>query len=86
MRRYLLIALPFIVSLGLTTAAAQAVVVDMNAVGQGASSVPYDSSDQSGYFGVALVPGTRSGSSTTSGSLGWPGSRTSRAASVSTRD
>ncbi|MBV9943471.1 MAG: hypothetical protein JO262_15205, partial [Solirubrobacterales bacterium] len=35
---------------------AQAVVIDMNALGQ--PSVTYSSSDQSGYYGVALAPGT----------------------------
>lgn len=43
-------------SLFVATSGAQAVVVDMNAIGQ--SSVPYSSADQSGYYGVALVPGT----------------------------
>lgn len=38
-----------------TASAAQAVVVDMNASGQ--SAVPYNSADQSGYYGVAMVPG-----------------------------
>jgi len=57
MRRSLLIALPFVVLLVVATGSAQAVVVDMNAVGR--SSVAYNPSDQSGYFGVALVPGTR---------------------------
>jgi hypothetical protein len=45
----------------------------MNAVGHGASSVPYNAADQSGYFGVALVPGTRSGSSTTLSGLAQAG-------------
>ncbi len=44
-------------SLALGVPAAQAVVVDMSATGQ--TTVPYNASDQSGYFGVALVPGTR---------------------------
>ncbi len=56
MRRFLILVLPLVVSLGLTTAAAQAVVVDMNALGS--TSVAFNSSDQSGYYGVAMVPGT----------------------------
>src|SRR5581483_3895961 len=55
MRRFLIVALTFIAS-ALVAPAAQAVVVDMNALGH--ASVSFNSSDQSGYFGVALVPGT----------------------------
>jgi hypothetical protein len=54
MRRYLVV-MTFAVALFLATGSAQAVVVDMNAVGQ--TSVAYNSSDQSGYFGAALMPG-----------------------------
>lgn len=62
MRRLALLASTVIVSLGAITASAQAVVVDMNALGQ--TSVAYNQSDQSGYYGVALVPGSRSALST----------------------
>src|SRR5947209_3793472 len=48
-------ALTLALSLAVTSAA-QAVVVDMNALGQ--ASVAYNASDQSGYYGVDLVPGT----------------------------
>lgn len=48
-------ALSFALSLTVTSAA-QAVVVDMNALGQ--PSVAYSASDQSGYYGVDVVPGT----------------------------
>jgi hypothetical protein len=40
----------------LATSGAQAIVVDMNALGH--STVPFSSSDQSGYYGVALAPRT----------------------------
>ena len=56
MRRYLLLVLPMLASLALCTGSAQAVVVDMSAVGQGVPSVPFTSADQSGYYGVALTP------------------------------
>jgi hypothetical protein len=56
MRRTLLIALTTGVSLLGVTGAAQAIVVDMNALGQ--ATVPFNSSSQSGYAGVSLVPGT----------------------------
>ena len=64
MRRYLLSALPLIVSLALS-ASAQAVVVDMHAIGQsyvktdgkGSPYVQYPT-DQASYVGVALAPGT----------------------------
>jgi PKD domain len=56
MRRYLLFGLTLAVSLLAGSSGAQAVVVDMNAIGQ--TSVSYNSSDQSGYVGVALVPGS----------------------------
>ncbi len=36
--------------------AAQAIVVDMNASGH--NRVPFNPSDQSGYYGVSLVPGS----------------------------
>ena len=55
MRRYLLIALPFVVSLVMATSEARAVVVDPSASG---TTVSYPT-DQSNYVGVALVPGTR---------------------------
>jgi hypothetical protein len=50
-------AVTCVLSLIVATGGAQAVVVDMNAVGK--TSVRYNPSDQSGYAGVALVPGTR---------------------------
>jgi len=56
MRRIPLSAVAVLVSLFALTSGAQAVVVDMNATGQ--TSVAYNASDQSGYYGVALVPGT----------------------------
>jgi hypothetical protein len=49
------LALAAAVSLAVTTSAAQAVVLDMNALGQ--STVTYNPADQSGYYGVSLVPG-----------------------------
>jgi hypothetical protein len=55
MRRFVLIALTVVVSL-VVASGAQAVVVDMNALGQ--TSVPYNPSDQSGYYGVALATGS----------------------------
>jgi PKD domain len=65
MRRYLLSALPLLASLALS-ASAQAVVVDMHAIGQsyvktdghGSPYVQYPA-DQANYMGVALAPGTR---------------------------
>jgi hypothetical protein len=63
MRRYLLIALTATASLFVATSEPQAVVVDMNHTG---TSIAYNSSDQSGYVGVALVPGTRSNLATAS--------------------
>lgn len=56
MRRYLLGALVLAVTAVCAAPAAQAVVVDMNDLGH--ASVPYNSADQSGYFGVAMAPGT----------------------------
>jgi hypothetical protein len=56
MRRLFLITLPLLASLAVATSGAQAVVVDMNAIGQ--TSVAYNSLDQSGYVGVSLVPGS----------------------------
>jgi hypothetical protein len=53
----LAIAATTVVSLVVAVTGAQAVVVDMNAIGS--SSVAFNSSDQSGYYGVALIPGTR---------------------------
>jgi hypothetical protein len=60
MRRYsLAVALTFVVSLVVATGSAQAVVVDMNPASQGQATVTYPT-DSSSYFGVAMVPGTRS--------------------------
>jgi hypothetical protein len=64
MRRYLLSALPLLASLALS-ASAQAVVVDMHAIGQsyvktdgnGSPYVQYPT-DKANYTGVALAPGT----------------------------
>jgi PKD domain-containing protein len=56
MRRYLLTIVTVLVSVVAAAPAAQALVVDMNATGQ--TSIAYNSSNQSGYFGVALTPGT----------------------------
>jgi hypothetical protein len=53
------LALSAAASLFVATSGAQAVVVDMTPSVIGQSSVAYNSSDQSGYYGVALVPGTR---------------------------
>ena len=44
------------ISLAVAASSAQALVVDMNALGR--TSVPYSPSDHSAYDGVALVPGT----------------------------
>jgi hypothetical protein len=73
MRRYLLLALPMLASLALGTGSAQAVIVDMNAVGQGVSSVAFNSADESGYYGAALTPGTRQGPSTAQSALALAG-------------
>ena len=59
MRRHLLTALALAISVAAAAPAAQAVVIDMNAIGQ--PSVTYNSSDQSGYYGVALMPGNVGG-------------------------
>ncbi|HWF34167.1 MAG TPA: hypothetical protein VG295_02320, partial [Solirubrobacteraceae bacterium] len=55
MRRLVIIALTVVASL-VTASGAQAVVVDMNALGQ--ATVPYNAADQSGYYGVTLASGT----------------------------
>jgi hypothetical protein len=73
MRRHLLIALPVLALLALSASPAQAVVVDMNAVGQNVTSVPYSNLSQGGYYGVALVPGTRTAPSTTTSALALSG-------------
>jgi hypothetical protein len=73
MRRYLFTALPVLAALALSTGTAQAVVLDVHAVGQsyvhtdtsGAPDVNYPT-DSANYVGVALVPGSRS-SLTTAG-------------------
>ena len=59
MHRYLLAVLLSVVALAFGAPAAQAVVVDMNAIGQ--PTVTYDASSQSGYYGVALMPGVAGG-------------------------
>jgi hypothetical protein len=59
MRRYLLTVLALLASLALTAGTAQAVVVDMSAVGSGHTSVAFNNADRGGYYGVALVPSTR---------------------------
>ncbi len=51
------IAIALAVSLLIATSGARAVVVDMNALGQ--PQVAYNPVNQSGYYGVALVPGSR---------------------------
>jgi len=66
MRRCLCFILPFFVFLALAASGAQAVVLDMHAIGQsyvqtdtnGAPYVPYPT-DQANYMGVALAPDTR---------------------------
>ena len=55
MRRYLMLILTLAVSLLVGASGAQAVVIDMGATGPTAVTYP---TDQSNYFGVALVPGT----------------------------
>jgi len=57
MRRYslLAVALTFAVSLVVATSSAQAIVVDMNAP-PGSPNVAFNPFNQSGYYGVALVP------------------------------
>lgn len=67
MRRLGLLLLSFLVTLGLAATQARATVVDMSAVGQ--TSVQFDSSDTSGYYGVALVPNTRTAPNTTTEAL-----------------
>ncbi|HEY5318716.1 MAG TPA: PKD domain-containing protein [Solirubrobacteraceae bacterium] len=59
MRRLVLTALTFMVSL-IATSAAQAVVVDVNPSVAGQTNVTYSPSNVGDYAGVALVPGTRS--------------------------
>jgi hypothetical protein len=53
----LAIAVTSVVSLFVAAGGAQAVVVNMNALGH--STVPFNSADQSGYYGVALAVGGR---------------------------
>ena len=53
----LAIAVTSMVSLFVAVTGAQGVVVDMNAIGS--PSVAFNASNQTGYYGVALVPGTR---------------------------
>ncbi len=69
MRRLLLVILPVLASFVLGAGSAQAVVVDMNAVGPGVSSVSFSSGDQSDLYGVALTPSTREAPSTTASAL-----------------
>src|SRR5436305_8260489 len=69
MRRCLLIALPFLASLTFATSAAQAVVVDMSAVGSSQTTVPFNPSARGAYYGVSLIPSTRTAPSTTSSAL-----------------
>jgi hypothetical protein len=57
MRRTLLIILTFFSASLASAGAAQAIVVDINALGQ--PSVAYNAANRSDYTGVALVPGTR---------------------------
>ncbi len=68
MRRLVLIVLSFLACLAITASSAQAVVVDMNALGQ--TSVQFNNAARSGYYGVALVPGTRTAPNTTDAALG----------------
>ena len=56
MRRHLVTAFALLATVAFAAPSAHAVVVDMNALGQ--PSVNYNSSDQTGYVGAALVPGT----------------------------
>jgi hypothetical protein len=56
MRSHLMLVLTFAVSLLVGASNAQAVVVDMGTTGPASVAYPFD---QSSYFGVALVPGTR---------------------------
>lgn len=69
MRRYLILILPVLAAFALSAGSAQAVVVDMNAAGQGVTSVSFSGGDQNNLFGVALTPGTREDPSTTTGAL-----------------
>ena len=55
----LAIALTSVASLFVATTGAQAVVIDMSPNATGQLSIPYSASDQSAYYGVALVPGKR---------------------------
>jgi hypothetical protein len=59
MRRYLLFTLPVLASFALSVGSAQAVVVDMGAAVSGRASVPFNTAARDQYFGVALIPGTR---------------------------
>jgi hypothetical protein len=69
MRRFLLVWLPLLTALTLSTGTAQAVVVDLNPAQTGQVSVPFAVADWSSYYGVALIPGARSGLSTTASYL-----------------
>ena len=62
MRRQLLAIVLTVAASLIAAGSAQAVVVDMNAIGS--PSVAYNGASQSGYFGVAMVPGTRGSLST----------------------
>src|SRR5437763_10558669 len=66
MRRYLVIFVAVLASLGLTPGAAQAVVVDMSAISSGHSTVPFTNSARGHYYGVSLIPSTRIAPSTIS--------------------
>jgi hypothetical protein len=57
MRRTLLALLLAVAASLAAASGAQAVVIDMNALGS--PSVSYNAGSQAGYFGVAMVPGTR---------------------------
>ena len=59
MRRYLLTVLPVLAALALTADPAQAVVVDMNPAVAGQTSVQFSAGARNYYYGVALLPGTR---------------------------
>src|SRR5947209_3497181 len=69
MRRYLMIAVPFLASWALAASPAQAVVVDMNPGLSAQGTVPFSQTDQGDLAGVALIPGTRMDPDTTAKAL-----------------
>src|SRR5579884_49950 len=68
MRRFGLVLVALMVSLGVGAGPAGAAVVDMSALGS--TAVQFNDSARGGYYGVALVPGDRKSPNTPDGVLG----------------